>query len=61
MMSHPNKRKPSARMQAMHTQVTTPQHRRKTPQPKIDPEEARLRQVRHAIEDRAIERELGLR
>jgi len=34
--------------------------RRKTPQPKIDPEEARLRQVRHAIEDRAIERELGL-
>lgn len=55
------KQKPTERMQAIHTQVTTPQHRRKAPQPRIDPEMARLRQIRHAIEDRMIERELGLR
>ena len=55
------KRKPSEHTRAMHAKVAKPEHRRKRPPPQIDPEAARQRQVRHAIEDRMIERELGLR
>lgn len=44
----------------MHAKVAKPEHRRKQPAPKLDQERARQRQVRHAIEDLMIERELGL-
>ncbi len=44
----------------MHAKVAKPEHRRKQPAPKLDQEGARQRQVRHAIEDLMIERELGL-
>ena len=46
----------------MHAKVAKPEHRRKSPAvvPKLDSEAARQRQVRHAIEDLMIERELGL-
>lgn len=54
------KRKPNAQTRAMHAKVAKPEHRRKAPAPQIDPELARQRRVRHAIEDLMIERELGL-
>lgn len=54
------KRKPSEHTRAMHAKVAKPEHRRKQPAPKLDQEGARQRQVRHAIEDLMIERELGL-
>jgi len=54
------KQKPNQQTRAMHAKVAKPEHRRKAPAPQIDPELARQRRVRHAIEDRMIERELGI-
>ena len=51
--------KPSDKTRTAHTRMTQPRAVRKHPQ-RLDPEEVRLRAVRHAIEDRRIERELGL-
>ncbi len=59
-MSHSAKRVPTDHVRATHAKVSQPEHRRKRPPPQIDPEAARQRQVRHAIEDLMIERELGL-
>ena len=53
------KPKPSEKVRRAHTAMTTPRALRKHAQ-RIDPEEARMRLVRHAIEDLMIERELGL-
>lgn len=59
-MSHSAKRVPTDHVRATHAKVSQPEHRRKQPAPKLDQEGARQRQVRHAIEDLMMAKELGI-